>query len=484
MMATLAATILSAAGTAQPEQTATSTTAHAAKPNIIFVLSDDVGIANIGCYGSDSFRTPRIDALAKTGIRYTHCLSTPLCGPSRATILTGRYSFRTGMIGNQFGSVVRPENEIMIPKVLKPAGYVTAHVGKWNQIQLEPGDWGFDESLKFAGSGKYWRKQQPTYLLNGKPADLPEGKYLPDVMHEFLVDFMTRHKDQPFYVHYAMSHMHGPILQTADNKPGSKDLYAENVAYMDKLVGQLVDELERLKLRERTFVVFVGDNGTARFGADRMTIGGRRISGMKGTLLEGGSRVPRIVSWPGSTPAGKVSDDLVDFTDFMPTFAELAGARLPESVTIDGQSFAARAQGRPGVAREWAYTELNGKWYVRSARWKLNRAGELFDMKDAPFVEAPVAATTTDTLAVAARGQLQSVLDRLNPAAGKQAPAEGKKAGKRQLKAGKKGSPAKADTAGKQPKKKRAARRAERKAALQSASQPAVVEQVTTSTER
>jgi arylsulfatase A len=388
------------------------------RPNIIFILADDVGLPNISCYGADEYKTPQIDALARSGTRFEHCYSTPLCGPSRAEILTGRYPFRTGMTSNQTGALLKPANEIMMPTVLKAAGYATVHAGKWGQLPDQPGDWGFDEYLRFLGNGKYWREQINGYTVNGKQLELPEGRYLPDVMHEYLVDFLARHRDRPFYAYYPMSHIHGPILQTPDSKPGS-DHYTDNVAYMDKLVGKLVAELERLKLRENTLVLFAGDNGTAG-GHASATVKGRRLSGQKATMLEGGSLVPLIASWPAETPAGKVSQDLIDFSDFFPTFAELAGGKVPEGVTIDGRSFAAQLQGRQGAPREWIYVELQGQWYARTARWKLNNAGELFDMSAAPFVEKPVPPGTGDAEAMAARARLQAVLDQLNPAAGKQ----------------------------------------------------------------
>ena len=392
------------------------------KPNIIFILSDDVGLGNISCCGADKFKTPCIDGMAKTGTRFEYCFSTPLCGPSRSEILTGRYPFRTGMTDNNTGAVMKPANETMIPKILKPAGYVTAQVGKWNQLPLQPGDWGFDEYLRFQGSGVYWaeaeggqkkqkaKKKRGSYTVNGQEKEIPEGKYVPDMMHDFLVDFITRHKDQPFYVHYAMSHVHGKIMPTPDSAPDSKDHYADNIAYMDKLVGKLVAELDRLKLREKTLLIFTGDNGTARQEADRSSIDGRRLSGQKGTMLEGGSRVPLVANWPGTTPAGKVSQDLTDFSDFFPTFAELAGAELPEGVTLDGRSLAPQLKGQPGQPREWVYVELNGKRYVRTARWKLTGTGELFDMKEAPFKEIAVPADTTDAEAVATRKHLQEIL--------------------------------------------------------------------------
>jgi arylsulfatase A len=389
-----------------------------AKPNIIFILTDDVGLGNVGCCGADNFKTPRIDALAKSGTRFEHCYSLPLCGPSRAECLTGRYAFRTGTISNGSGSVMDPANEIMVPKVLKPQGYATAHVGKWQQLPLQPGDWGFDEYLRFVGSGKYWAKQDPTYTLNGKKVDLGD-KYLPDVMHEFLADFIKRHKDEPFYVHYAMSHMHGPILPTPESTATS-DKYADNIAYMDKLVGKLVDELDKLKLREKTLIIFVGDNGTPSGWADRATVDSKRLSGEKASMKEGGSRVPMIASWPGTTPAGKVSKDMIDFSDFLPTFAAVAGASSPRDRVIDGQDFSPQLKGQKGTPREWVYVELNGNWYARSKRWKLTQSGELFDMSDAPFVEKPVPADTKDAEAIEGRKKLQAVLDKLNPAAGKQ----------------------------------------------------------------
>lgn len=399
----------------------------AGRPNIILIFTDDVGLGNIGCCGGDKFKTPSIDALAQSGVRFEQCFSAPLCGPSRSEILTGRYPFRTGMISNQSGDAMKPANEIMIPKVLKPAGYVTAQVGKWAQLPLEPGDWGFDEYLRFQGSGVYWRgqekgmkglkkiigKSKSIYTVNGQDKELSEGKYMPDLMHDFLVDFITRHKEQPFFVHYAMSHIHGKIMRTPDSAPDSQDYYADNIAYMDKLVGKLAEELHRLKLREKTLLIFVGDNGTAGGEADRSTVQGRRLSGQKGTMLEGGGRVPMIASCPGMTPAGTVVKDLIDFSDFMPTFAELAGAELPKGVTIDGRSFAPQLKGQPGKPREWVYVELNGRRYVRTARWKLDNSGELFDMKEAPFNEIAVAADSTEPEAVAARKRLLETLESL-----------------------------------------------------------------------
>jgi len=391
-----------------------------AKPNIIFILADDYGIGEVGCYGSDNYKTPNIDALARSGTRYTHGYTISLCGPSRAQILTGRYGFRTGGSNQDAVGEISPKKEKLIPSVLKPAGYVTTMIGKWSQFSLQPSDFGFDDYLRYAGSGAYWNTQErvKTYVVNGETRPLRDKEYMPDLMHRHLIDFITKHRDRPFYAHYSLSHTHSDILPTPDSAPDSKDHYTDNVVYMDKLVGKLMAELDRLKLREKTLVIFFGDNGTTGGRSDRATIGGRQPTGAKGSMLDGGGRVPMIVSWPGVTPAGKVSADLVDSSDFLPTFAVLAGAKLPENTVIDGRSFAAQLRGEKGEPRPWVFNQLARNWYVREAGWKLNQAGELFDMSDAPFAEKLVAADTKDVAAVAARKRLQAALDQLNPAGG------------------------------------------------------------------
>ena len=417
------ATVALMLGLACPAVGARAAEARTARPNIILIFSDDVGIGDIHCCGGP-FQTPNIDALATGGTRFEYCYATPLCGPSRCQVLTGRYPFRTGLISNQSRNAIDPKREVMIPTVLKQAGYVTASVGKWGQMCLGPSEWGFDESLVFPGSGRYWRKQTAQYRVNGKPQDLPAGQYLPDIMHQFLVDFITHHKDQPFFVYYPMSHIHGPIVRTPDSKPGAdKDrLYADNIEYMDKLVGRLVEELDRQHLRDKTLVLFTGDNGTARFGAETATVNGRRVNGQKGTMLEGGSRVPLVVNWPGVTPAGKVNHDLIDFSDFFATFAELGGAKPPEGVTLDSHSFAAAIKGQTGKPRDWVYVELNGKSYVRDARFKLTNGGELFDLSEAPFKETPVPQDTTEPAAVAGARLCRRCWTSIPPSPGIQTP--------------------------------------------------------------
>ena len=428
----------------------------AAKPNIVFILADDLGFAEIGANGSDRYKTPHIDSLAKTGIRFNHFYTAPLCGPSRALILTGRYAFRSGAVTQDAcASILRTGDkaEAMIPTVLKKAGYTTAMIGKWGQL-LPSGDaaqWGFDHMLSFKASGIYWNKAAAAswvkkygldgdkfgeggvranpgpYNIDAKKLTMADHEYMPDLMHKDAMAFINENKDKPFFLYYSMSHVHSQILPTPDSLPPSPGLdaaaryaqvYHDNVTYMDKLVGKLLAELERLKLRDHTVIFFMGDNGTAKANADRATIGGRRIVGQKGGMEEGGGLVPFIISWPGVTPAGRLSENLTDASDLLPTFAEIAGAPLPGNRVIDGKSLLLQIKGETQSSRTWAFTQLGENYHVREAGWKLNQAGQLFDMKNAPFEEIPVPADFKDEAAVAARKRLSAALAELNPGAG------------------------------------------------------------------
>ncbi len=396
-----------------------------ARPNVVFILADDYGLDGVGCYGSDRHkdRTPHLDALAAGGIRFERCYSAPLCGPTRCEIMTGRYAFRTGGLTNRTSGQPVPKDEYPLARILTEAGYDTCHVGKWRQMGQTPNDWGFGEYVTDpTAGGWYWQK---SYTKNGELVETQEEIYYPDVAHDYAVDFLRRHASKgpavakPFYLYYSCHLVHGPILRTPDSEPGEKDpatLYNDNVAYLDKQVGALVAEMDRLGLRENTLIVFSGDNGTAQRSG---TINGRQINGQKGTMLEGGARVPLIANWKGVAPAGRVLKDLVDFSDILPTFAELAEAKLPTTMVYDGRSFAPQLRGRQGNPREWIFVQLGRNWYVRDDGWKLNQAGELFDMKDSPFVEQLVETDSKDEAAAAARRRLQAVLDELNPAGGK-----------------------------------------------------------------
>jgi arylsulfatase A-like enzyme len=341
----------------------------------------------------------------------------------------GRYAFRTGVLDNGCGAAAKPDKEVSIAKTLKQAGYATAMAGKWSQLSyLETAEegraWGFDEFLRWDKSKgeRYWK---PALNKNGQVVPVTDTSYGPDMQNEFVVDFIKRHRDGPFFVYYPTPLVHGPILRTPDSKEGSAqkakgkgrgdtELYADNVAYLDKIVGKLVAALDEMNLREKTLIVFTGDNGSVPVG----TINGRPVDGHKSQVNEGGSRVALIANWKGVTPAGRVLKDLVGLTDFYATFTELAGAKLPENLTFDSQSFAPQLRGEKGTPREWTYVQLGAKWYARNDGWKLTESGQLFDMKDAPFAQKLVPADAQTAEAKVAREQLKAVLDKLNPAAG------------------------------------------------------------------
>lgn len=396
---------------------------HQDQPNIIFILADDLGIGNVGCYGADNFKTPHIDQLAKEGIQFNHTFTAPLCGPSRALIMTGRYAYRTGATNQDATGQMKPEVEIMMPKILKSAGYVTSCVGKWGQLPLGPAEFGFDDYLRYYGSGVYWYKGEKKipYKENGKDKLLNSNEYMPDIMHNHLMKFISDNKNKPFYAYYSLSHVHGEIVATPDTKSDVLEplsLFTDNVNYMDKLVGKLIHSLDSLHLREKTMIVFMGDNGTAANWYTQSTINGKILSGKKGEMKECGGLVPMIINWPSVVTPQNPSSQLIDASDFVPTIAAIAGAKLPNGITIDGKSFANQIMGKKGTQRDWIFVELGNKWYVRDNHWKLNNKNELFDMSNAPFEEILINDSNKNEESMAAYKKLSDILAQLNPAGG------------------------------------------------------------------
>lgn len=329
------------------------------RPNIVFIMVDDLGKEWIDSYGGENISTPAIDRLAETGMRFRHVYSMPQCTPSRATLLTGQYPFRHGWVNHWDvprwgrGCHFDPDRNPCIARVLKSAGYRTCIAGKWqiNDFRLQPdvlSRLGFDEHCMWTGyeagnpaSGRrYWNP----YIFTREGSATREGEFGPDVCNRFILQFLeeqaAERPEQPFFVYYPMLLTHGP-LTTTPHKPnvrGKTETHTAMVEYMDYLVGQVVDKLDDLQLRERTIVVWTTDNGTS--GAISNRLNGRLVRGAKGKTLENGTCEPFIVNCPGRVPAGTVSEALSDFTDLLPTFAELAGAGLPADCTFDGHSLA------------------------------------------------------------------------------------------------------------------------------------------------
>jgi arylsulfatase A len=400
-----------------------------ARPNVLLILADDLGAECLASYGGTSYKTPHLDALAKGGTRFEHCYATPLCSPSRVELMTGRYPFRTGWTR----LINREEDEFLDPKVpnfahmLRDGGYRTAMAGKWQLARFEDHpdhlkQCGFQEysawSWVMAGrrTSRYWG---PSIWQEGKLRTDVAERYGPDVFREFLTEFMGRKDGRPFLAYYPMALVHEPFHQTPDaraakvrgaGRAGRQEQFAGMMAYMDWEVGELMAALDRHGLRERTLVLFTGDNGTPKQITSR--VGETEVAGGKGRLTEAGTRVPLIASWKGTVPAGRVSPDLVDFSDFLPTLAEITGAKPPRGVTLDGRSFAPQLRGKPGRPREWVFSQLRDGRFVRDREWKLHGDGRLYHVKADPF-ETRDLAGSPDGGAAKAKKRLQPLLDRL-----------------------------------------------------------------------
>jgi arylsulfatase A len=396
-------------------------------PNIVLVMADDFGFECVRCNGGTSYQTPNLDALAKAGVRFTHAYATPLCTPSRVQIMTGRYNFRNYVRFGEFDFTERT-----FAHVLKAAGYATGIAGKWQLAGglKAPHTAGFDDYClwQFDPDTKGSRYANPKVFRNGEEVKGLEGKYGPDVFCDHLCAFATKHKDRPFFIHWPEVLTHAPYEPTPDSnrpRPAGKGKAARKgaeamknfpdmVAYLDKVVGRLVEHLKKEGLWENTLFVFTGDNGTGK--GVKSVLDGKTVSGDKGNTTTLGTHAPLIVSWPGKAKA-RVCDDLVDFTDILPTLAAAAGADLPNGVTLDGRSFLPQVKGETGDPRDSIFCHYEPRHgnnnrkvrYAQDRRWKLYQNGKLYDLS-ADVEEARPVADSPE--ASAARAKLQAVLDR------------------------------------------------------------------------
>ncbi len=400
-----------------------------AKPNIILIMADDIGYECFGCYGSASYKTPVLDGMAETGMRFEHCYSQPLCTPSRVKIMTGQYNFRNY---TNFG-VLDPKQKTF-GHLLQGCGYSTCVVGKWqlygsvNQSAAVrgagslPGQAGFNEHCLWQVKERGSRYRDPVVVQNGRNLEDLEGRYGPDVFTDYAIDFIERHKTKPFFLYFPMAIVHNPFVPTPDsedwkNKKHKNDnkYFADMVTYMDKIVGRIIARVDELGLGKNTLVIFTGDNGTNKKIKSKMS-NGQVIQGDKGNTTDAGTRVPLIASWPGVVPAGKVCGDLVDFSDFVPTFAEMTGASPPDDMIVDGQSILPQLRGKKGKPRKWIFCHYDPKWlgrkeavrFVRDKRWKLYDNGDLFDVPVDTLEKNP---NPSGPEAASARKRLQAVLN-------------------------------------------------------------------------
>jgi arylsulfatase A len=403
------------------------------RPNIVLILADDVGREAFGCYGGTSYQTPRIDELARSSAKYMQCFSMPSCHPTRVTLLTGQYPRRLG--NPRWGTFPPSKNGETIARVMKQAGYATAVAGKWQLTLLKdnpdhPRELGFDEWCLF-GWHEGPRFHEPLIWRNGELRDDVSNRYGPDVYREFLLEFAHRHAEQPFFLFYSMALCHDvtdDLGAPVPYSPGKNryDTFHEMVEEMDNQVGQFVSALTELGLRENTLILFTGDNGSPPRSIIRAEngsyirepvvskMGDRSIPGGKGQLTDTGTGVPLLASWPGVIAPGTMRDDLVDLSDFLPTCAEVAGAKLPAGVNLDGRSFAQQLRGSAEAHRSWVYAERqDGQFWVRVKRWKLYNSGRLFDMQIDPKEQQSVPPAEDTVESAAARNQLQAVIETL-----------------------------------------------------------------------
>jgi arylsulfatase A len=409
------------------------------RPNVILIMADDLGYECIGANGGTSYPTPHLDALAGGGMRFEHCYSQPLCTPTRVQLMTGQYNVRNYV---RFG-LLDPQ-QTTFAHLLKRAGYATCIVGKW---QLAggfegPKHFGFDEHCLWQLTRRPPRYPNPGLEINGQEKDYSSGEYGPDLVNQYALDFIGRNKDKPFFLYYPMILTHAPFQPTPDSKNWDPKAtgeranqdprhFGEMVTYMDKLIGRIVTRLDELGVRQRTLLLFTGDNGTGRGITSQM--GEVTVKGGKGTMTDAGMRVALIASWPGGIPAGgKVSRDLIDSTDFLPTICEAAGVPLPPG-KLDGRSFLPQLRGETGRPREWTYcwyAPNQGKvdeprQFARDQRYKLFADGSFYQIDSRRYEETLLNNGQLSPEAAAAKKKLQAALDQFRSARPKELAAQG-----------------------------------------------------------
>ena len=411
-------------------------------PHILLIMADDLGYECLGVNGGTSYRTPNLDRMAGTGVRFTHAYAQPLCTPTRVQLMTGLYNQRNW---RAFG--VMDPKEITFAHRFGRLGYRSAIAGKWQLYSYNPPDFepewrgrgmhpaqsGFDEHCLWHPlhtEEKGSRYADPTLMVNGKIHKDLQGQYGEDVYSEFLMRFLEKNKSAPCFLYYPMALTHGPFNPTPRSKvwaagnrlKNDPAYFRDMVEYMDDVVGKLQARLESSGLAERTLVMFYSDNGTDKSIVSKM--GDRHVRGGKGLTTDAGTHVPLIASWKGKAAQGRVVDDLVDSTDFLPTMLEAAGAPSPKGRKLDGRSFLAQLYGKPGQARDWIYCWYDPRpgWakaeykqirYARTHRYKLYDDGRFYDVPSDQEEKSPIAPDKASVEAQRARKKLQSVLDQM-----------------------------------------------------------------------
>ena len=407
---------------AQPQQ----------RMNVVLIMADDFGYECIGANGSE-YETPNIDRLAEQGIRFTNCHSNPLSTPSRVQLMTGKYNVKNYI---SFGELDRKETSF--GNLFADAGYATCIAGKW-QLGKEtdsPRHFGFQHSCLWQHTqgardkgGNDTRYGSPVVDVNGKVKEYPLGTFGPDIYNQFIIDFVREHRSQSFFVYYPMCLTHCPFVSTPDSEEwdrhrsptykGKAVHYPDMVSYTDKMVGRLVDELERLDLMDNTLIIFLGDNGTD-YPVVTM-LNGKPYPGGKGKTIDSGTHVPMIVHHPKAVQG--VNENLIDFTDFLPTLCEAAAISTKGMKELDGTSFYPQLTGQRAEVRDWIYCwyaprkvyDEAAKVFARDKSYKLYRDGRFYHVVDDFTKQSPLDVENLSKEQKREYRKLRKVIDRYEP---------------------------------------------------------------------
>lgn len=360
--------------------------------NVILIVGDDIGYEIPTCDGGQSYSTPHLDSLAENGMRFTECYSSPLCSPSRISLLTGKYNFR-----NYYNWGVLNTNQLTLGNLFQNNGYKTYYAGKW---QLDGGD----ASIRRFGFGNYvvWqpfnvsyaecgsRYKNPKLYANGNfiSAAALKNKYGDDVFNDSIESFITQNRSNQFFVYYALTLAHYPYTPSPDNQDyaswpenidkSSTKYFPDMIKYTDKKIGELVNFLQQQKLDKNTIILFVGDNGTPT--EITSLYDGIDIKGGKGHTFTYGTHVPLIVYWPGKIAAGVVNNNLVSLPDFLPTLADVTHTSIPPSFNpVDGVSFARQLSGDYSAARQIEYNFYRYDTTFTPVSWVQNTQYKLYE---------------------------------------------------------------------------------------------------------
>jgi len=426
------------------------------RPNIVLIMSDDLGYEAIGANGGTSYATPVLDSMAGAGIRFENAHVQPLCTPTRVQLMTGKYNFR-----NYIGFGLIAPDEVTFGHLFSSAGYKTCIAGKWQLHSYNPPDEmpearstgqkiedaGFDEFCVWHPhhtEEKGSRYKSPIVYENGEFLENMEGKYGEDVFADYIIDFMERNRDDPFFVYFPMALTHRPLEPTPDSPefddfvpPSNETLgartwakledwddearyYKDMVEYHDKVIGRVNAKLEQLGIAEDTLVIYVGDNGSP-VEVCSIIHSHTEVCGGKGLTVDRGTHVPLICSWPGTIPSGAVTTDLIDASDFLPTILEAAEITPPDDYFIDGRSFLPQLKGETGNPRDWIFFHfepMSGRVhryarFIRDHRWKLYDDGRLFDLNADPEEEAAFDPADDDGERSEARSRLAPVFEQM-----------------------------------------------------------------------